>query len=215
MPLPVTDFITGRVYRAVAMYYHDGPSGNHKRKVHAQCLPFGGGNFAATMRPVQTSQGGLQPMFDQCMQGTYSTSWGFQDSSGQVVTTILNTSGFADGDLTRGFGRIALGEYERFSIASPSASISPADLVSSGFTGTLSNVRLMAFANYRYASVQGNIVIADGTVPSYSNSIGLTYDAAHAGETVTIDGSFFSGPGWLFVDGQHHTTFNLVHYYSN
>ena len=72
---------------AIAMYYHDGPAGNHNRKVHAQCLPFGGGNFVATMRPVTAAQ---QPSFSSCMAGRLRATWGLQEPNGQMVTTCIS-----------------------------------------------------------------------------------------------------------------------------
>jgi hypothetical protein len=203
---------------AIAMYYHDGPAGNHNRKVHAQCLPFGGGNFVATMRPVTAAQ---QPSFSSCMQDGYVDTWGLQEPSGQMVTTCISCGGgHYNGEMTDGFGRIAMGPYEQFLVDSSSGGyVPPSGYAPIYFSGTVSNVDLIAKANGKYVYSDHNVAIAEGTNPSYGgNSVNLTYNGATGGENVTLTinnkSTYVNGTGDLSTDGATSTTFNVIHYYN-
>jgi hypothetical protein len=217
MPLKTADSVDGNVHRAIAMYYHDGPSGNHNRKVHAQCLAFGGGNFAATMRPVSTSQG-FMPSFTECMAGDVKSSWGFQQPNGQMLTTLLNVSGVANGTVNSGLGRVAMGHYERFEVAdSNGAFTQPAGLI--GFTGTISGADLFSHANLKWVADQGvcESAFASSYFPRYS--LNLTWDENTKRENVVIvnQGALtnLNGQGGCLTTGTFATTFNLMHYYNN
>lgn len=217
MPLKTADSVDQNTHRAIAMYYHDGPSGNHNRKVHAQCLAFGGGSFAATMRPVSTSQG-FMPSFTECLAGDVKTSWGLQEPNGQMLTTLLNVSGVANGTLNDGLGRVAMGHYERFEVADSNGFFTqPAGLI--GTTGTFSSADLFSHANLKWVGSQGSCEVAFVSSRSPSYSVNFSWDPNTQRENVTIVDrgapTNLNGQGGCLTTGSFSTTFNLMHYYNN
>lgn len=217
MPLKTADSVDQDTHRAIAMYYHDGPSGNHNRKVHAQCLAFGGGSFAATMRPVLTSQG-FMPSFSECLAGFVKSSWGLQEPNGQMLTTLLDVRGVANGTVADGRGRVAMGQYERFEVTDSNGFLTePAGLI--GTNGAFTSSGIFSHANLKWVSSQGPCETAFSSARSPIFTVNFTWDPATQRENVTIVDrgapTNLNGQGGCLATGSFPTTFNLMRYYNN
>ncbi len=215
MPMTTQDGL----HTALAMVYHDGPSGNHNRKLHAQCLTFGDGAFASTERPVNVSQGWM-PDFGDCMAGYDAVTWGLR-YGGKMVSSVLNTSGDSNGQLVLN-GSIAQGQWEGFSVSDGATIHEPTDYVWSSGTSTVNSLNLEAFSNGCYV----NPYFSDEPTANFCSSPGTGQNASM---NVTSDGQgnltatlyFLGWPvnvaanGWLqFAQNLNGpSTFQVMRYY--
>jgi hypothetical protein len=124
--------------KRIALYYHDGTvvNGNPNRKIHAECLWYGGGTFAMATR---TTTG-----FQDCMNGADSNTW--------ALRTPRNNTEVVAADLDRGAvlsaSRAAVGPWEKFHVfTTTNAQLGPRT------TGTF-NVRLVARNNGRFVRAE-------------------------------------------------------------
>jgi hypothetical protein len=107
----------------LALFYHDGPSGNHNRKVHAACvwhgnIDFGGGLIGRTdgqayMPTVTRDAAGNTTTFSQCMAGVASNSVGLlsEDTGFLVCAENAGASNLVA-------NRSSMGTWEQFNILS-------------------------------------------------------------------------------------------------
>jgi hypothetical protein len=92
--LSVLPDVDGR--QRLVLYYHDGPSGEPNRKVHAECLMYGNGHLALANRSqTWLNLGFNSPTFQSCMQdpgGVDESSVALRsESTGLFVTADLNS----------------------------------------------------------------------------------------------------------------------------
>jgi hypothetical protein len=124
--------------KRIAFYYHDGtasPDGSANRKVHAECLWYGGGTFAMATR---TTTG-----FANCMAGADSTTWAFRKQ--QVNTTVVSAD--QDNNKVLTATRAAVGPWERFGVFTPAnAQLNP------NTTNTTQNVNITSAFNGLFVS---------------------------------------------------------------
>jgi hypothetical protein len=124
--------------KRIALYYHDGTvaNGSPNRKLHAECLWYGGGTFAMATRSVTG--------FSDCMNGADSNTWVIR-RPGQVngqFREIVSTEVDSGGVLTA--SRAAVGPWEKFQVAT-TAHTTLAPNVSGTFT-----VNVVSQANMKF-----------------------------------------------------------------
>ena len=102
----LAEVTTSTGMKRIALYYHDGTpvNGNPQRKIHAECLWYGGGTFAMASR---TTTG-----FQDCMAGADATTWAFRKS--QPNTTVVSADQNNNKVLTA--TRAAVGPWEKFGV---------------------------------------------------------------------------------------------------
>jgi hypothetical protein len=125
--------------KRIALYYHDGTpiNGNPMRKIHAECLWYGGGTFAMATR---TTTG-----FADCMAGADSNTWAFRKQ--QVNTTVVSADQNANKVLTA--TRASVGPWERFGVFTPNnTQLNP------NTTNTTQNVNITSSSNGLFVSAE-------------------------------------------------------------
>jgi hypothetical protein len=148
--------------KRMALYYHDGTPGSDgspNRKVHAECLWYGGGTFAMATR---TTTG-----FQNCMSGADSNSW--------ALRTQKNHTEIVSADLDHGAvlsaSRAAVDPWERFNVLTTgNGQVGPKT------TGNFT-VRLVALNNGKFVSAEnagGSPLVANRTTAGSWETFQLT-----------------------------------------
>jgi hypothetical protein len=132
----------------IGLFYQDGPSGSiHQRKVHAECLFFGGGTFATATRSTDG--------FIDCMIGLDNNDWALRarQFNGQIVSA-QQSNGFMSAS------RLGVGDWEKFDVLDANSQrVSPV-----GASQTVLAGSLKAHANSEYVSADNR-----GTSPLVAN----------------------------------------------
>ncbi|MBO3751148.1 hypothetical protein J5X84_34175 [Streptosporangiaceae bacterium NEAU-GS5] len=125
--------------KRIALYYHDGTpvNGNPMRKIHAECLWYGGGTFAMATR---TTTG-----FQDCMAGADANTWAFRKSVPN--TTVVSADQNNNKVLTA--TRASVGPWEKFGVFTLNhAQLNP------NTTTTTQNVNITANVNGLFVSAE-------------------------------------------------------------
>jgi hypothetical protein len=101
--------------KRMVLIYHDGPSGTHNRKLHAECLWYGAGTFAMASRSATG--------FSDCMNGAGNGAWAFRSHSFKPEGVV---SAVQDNNKLLLASRAAVGPWEQFDVLNSSgAPVSP------------------------------------------------------------------------------------------
>jgi hypothetical protein len=164
--------------KRIALYYHDGTwvNGSPNRKIHAECLWYGGGTFAMATR---TTTG-----FSDCMAGTDSNTWVLR-RPGQLAgqfREIITTEVDSGGVLTA--SRAAVGAWEKFQVfRSDHSPVAP------NASGTIT-VNLVSQANQKFVCADNsgnNPLIANRTTAGAWEQFKLVTNGTTATLTATIN----------------------------
>jgi hypothetical protein len=151
--------------KRIALYYHDGTptNGNPQRKIHAECLWYGGGTFAMATR---TTTG-----FQDCMNGADSVTWAFRKQ--QVNTTVVSADQNNNKVLTA--TRAAVGPWEKFNVFTlGNSQLNP------NTTSTTQNVNITSTFNGLFVSAENAgtaNLIANRTVASTWENLILRFNS--------------------------------------
>jgi len=165
----IAEVTTGSGAKRMALFYHDGPQGTHKRRLHAECLWYGAGRFAMATRSANG--------FVDCMNGAGTNVWALRGH--------YDFEGIVSADQDRGArlyaNRGAVGPWEQFDVLDTNGAPVTAPGPNAGYTVTSVVLRSRANNKFVTAGTAGtDALIANA---SSSTAAGVGFDLSVIGDS--------------------------------